>query len=63
MTSPRLAEWEPSVSLFPGVDDNRQPARVSTFWEESAPSLQKSPKFPKSELFVNCIFLADRPIF
>ena len=53
MTSPRLAEWEPSVSLFPGVEDNRQPARVSTFWEESAPSLQKSPGIPKSEFLVN----------
>jgi len=26
-----------SPSLFPGVKDTRRPARVSTFWAESAP--------------------------
>jgi len=42
-----LAECEArraSASLFPGLEDTRRPARVSTFWAESAPSLQKSPK-------------------
>jgi len=63
MTSPRLAECEArraSASLFPSVEDTRQPARVSTFWEESAPSLQKFPKISKSEFFV--AESADRPI-
>jgi len=44
MTSPRLGD-----PLFPGVEDTRWPARVSTFWAESAPSPQKSPEIPKSE--------------
>ena len=48
MTSPRLAECEArraSASLFLGVEDTRQPARVFTFWEESAPGApQISPK-------------------
>jgi hypothetical protein len=44
-----------------GVEDTRRPARVSTFWEESAPSLQKFPEIPKSEFFV--AELTDRPIF
>jgi len=47
MTSPRLAECEArraSANVFPGVEDTRWPARVSTFWEESAPSPQKSPE-------------------
>jgi hypothetical protein len=53
MTSPRLAECEArraSASLFPCVEDTRRPARVSTFWAESAPSpqqiLKNSQKFP-----------------
>ena len=65
MTSPRLAECEArqaSASLFPGVEDTRRPARVSTFWaESSAPSPQKSPIIPKSEFFV--AVSAYSPIF
>jgi hypothetical protein len=64
MTSPRLAECEArqaSASLFPGVEDTRRPARVSTFWVESAPSPQGSSKIPKSESLV--AESADRPIF
>jgi hypothetical protein len=64
MTSPRLAEFKArqgSASLYPGVEDTRWPARVSTFWAESAPSPQKSPKISKSEIFV--AESADRPIF
>ena len=64
MTSPRIAECEArraSASLFPGVEDTRQPARVFTFWAELAPSPQKSPTIPKSEFFV--AISADRPIF
>ena len=63
MTSPRLAECEArraSASLFPGVEDTRRPASVSSFLAESAPSPQKSPKIPKSESFV--ADSADRPI-
>jgi len=54
MTSPRLAKYEArraSASLFPGVEDTRRPARVSTFWAESAPSPQKSPKFFQIRIF------------
>jgi len=35
--------------LFPGVEDTRRPASVSTFWVGLAPCPQKSPKIPKSE--------------
>jgi hypothetical protein len=55
MTSPRLAEREArwaSTSLFPGVKDTRRPARKSTFWAESAPSPQKSPKI--SQIRISC---------
>ena len=48
MTSPRLAECEArraSANLFPGVEDTRRPARVSTFWAESAPI---SPEIPRN---------------
>ena len=64
MTSPKLPECEArraSASLFPGMEDTRRPARVSTFWAESAPSLQKTPKIPKPEFPV--AESADRPIF
>ena len=63
MTSPRLAECEArraSASLFPGVEDTRRPARVSTFWAELAPSPQKSPNIPKSKFSV--AESVDRPI-
>jgi hypothetical protein len=52
MTSPRLVECEArraSTSLFTGVEDTRRPARVSTFWAESAPSPQNFPKISKSD--------------
>jgi len=54
MTSPRLAECEArraSASLFPGVEDTRQPARVSTFREESGLSFQKFPKYSQIPIF------------
>jgi len=47
------------ASLLPGVKDTRRPARVSTFWAESAPTPQKSPDFLKSEFFVAEIKLPD----
>ena len=41
-----------SPSLFPGVEDTRRPARVSTFGGESAPS-PKSPKSPQNSISLN----------
>jgi len=64
MTSPGLAEYKALralASLFPGVEDTHRPARVSTFWAESAPSSNKSPKIPTFGFFV--ADSSDRPIF
>ena len=57
----RLAQCEARrglASLFPGVEDTRRPARMSIFWEESAPSWQPNgltgPSFEPS-IFINSI--------